>query len=202
MTRLFLNAKDAAIHDALPSLCLFPNLAELDLELEEENGNDGELDLLDLPPLPALRRLACMKWGFLGIGGPIALPQLTQLQLHFSPVIEVDAALPNLQELEVFGAGTCLLSGERLRLPRLTALSLLHVLADAYVDWLALPELASLTCELHSDMRINTAGLSALSRLTALQVRNLDCELRQDPANLLLQAAPPSLRSLALLWEA
>ncbi|GAB4814562.1 hypothetical protein N2152v2_001608 [Parachlorella kessleri] len=196
LTKLYLVAKDGAIRDALPSLCLFPNLAELDLELDEEYGNSEELDFLDLPPLPAVQRLGCMNWGLLEAGGSVALPQLTQLQLTCTELIHIDAALPSLKELEVLAAGTCLLYGEGLRLPQLTALSLQHVLSTIDVDWLALPELASLKFEHDSDVRINTAKLRALTRLTALDLGYGDRELALDPADLVLHAVTTSLRSL------
>ncbi len=110
----------------------------------------------------------------------------------------LDTALPSLQLLRVEDANTVVLGGQHFQAPQLSSLSL-YVDCQLFVNWSQLGSLRELEARVSgSGAVLGAAELSALTNLTAL---SLGWSVRQgayDAALVLLQAVPPSLRSLTL----
>ena len=191
LVELNLYGEGQVLQDCLPAVYLFPRLKELTLELDE---TEGQLDLAVLQPLSALESLTCRNWEQIELSSSSSsalLPQLTCLRCLDIDNVSLPAAPPSLQHLVIYDAGSVHLTGEGLQLPQVSTLAL-HNIQTAAVSWQALPQLAILRA---TDCRelATLDGLSALGGLTSLTVGPI-----WDVVEAILQAAPPSLRELAI----
>ncbi|GAB4822639.1 hypothetical protein N2152v2_009685 [Parachlorella kessleri] len=100
--------------------------------------------------------------------------------------------------------GTVVLGGQHFQAPQLSSLSLHNVQGKLSVSWSQLGSLKELEARfLGEAVVLGAAELSAQTKLTALCLGWGACEGGYDSARMLLQAAPPSVQSLALeAWPA
>ncbi|GAB4819781.1 hypothetical protein N2152v2_006827 [Parachlorella kessleri] len=196
LTELSLEGEASLLVDALPAVCRFTRLKDLNLSTDEYLPGK-EVDLAELQSLLALEHLTCCGRGRVKLRAGTVLPQLTRLLVGIEGGIELDAALPCLQQLDI-SAPHVRLGGEHLQLPQLSKLSLEEV-HQLTVDWPAMPQLAELSVipDLNAEGEVTVTGLAALASLTSLGLFD-DGRTGWRMCHSLLQAAPPSVHHLRL----
>lgn len=145
--------------------------------------------------LPALEELQTRDYGSLDLNGDACcgdlLPHLKRLALVNIGRAALHTCIPKLRSLKMAACARVELAGA---LPQLKLLVL--GCRDFHLSFHQMPALVHLIVYMRSQARLHQEGFSALAHLTALIVDV--AEVDASSASLLLQAAPPCLRSLSL----